>query len=174
MDGVKEGHGNPMSEAIKQRYPDYADQISFSQFDVRSFSHWSHEGTKQKQPTQNDAKQSETKMLPVLPFSFCRASSFFAHPSLPPPAQGAELLAKEFNCTREELDKLALESHKRAAHATKNGYFKNEIVPLEGENKAGKVVLAADEGIRPKVTIEEYVRTAPAPVGQGRAGRNVS
>ncbi len=69
--------------------------------------------------------------------------------------QGAELLGKEFKATREELDKLALESHKRAAHATKNGHFKNEIVPIEGENKTGKFVLAADEGIRPKVTYQE-------------------
>ena len=41
---------------------------------------------------------------------------------------GAEIVAKKFDISREEMENMALESHKRAAEATKNGYFKKEIV----------------------------------------------
>ena len=43
---------------------------------------------------------------------------------------GAELLAEKYGISREELDAFGLLSHQRAAAATKNGYFNDEVVPL--------------------------------------------
>jgi len=69
---------------------------------------------------------------------------------------GAELLAKKYNMTREELDKFAELSHRRAAEATKAGRFKQEIIPvpvklIKGESP--NEMHDKDEGIRP-TTIE--------------------
>src|SRR5215475_3083715 len=43
----------------------------------------------------------------------------------------AESVAKKYNVSREAQDKLAAESHRRAAHALDKGYFKAQIVPVE-------------------------------------------
>lgn len=68
---------------------------------------------------------------------------------------GAEMMAKKYGFAREELDAYALESHMRAARATREGDFENEIVPLEivGED-GGKELHTADEGIRYDATLE--------------------
>ena len=68
---------------------------------------------------------------------------------------GAELLAEKYGISREELDAFGLLSHQRAAAATKNGYFNNEIVPLNIELEDGsKDVHTVDEGIRFESTLE--------------------
>ena len=58
---------------------------------------------------------------------------------------GAELVAEKWNLSRNDLDSFALESHIKAANASKAELFKNEILPLEG-NKGSMVT--SDEGIR--------------------------
>jgi len=68
---------------------------------------------------------------------------------------GAEMLAKKYDVTRDELDEFGYESVRRAVEATKNGHFKNEIVPVTGKDKDGKDVKHAnDEGVRPETTLE--------------------
>lgn len=68
---------------------------------------------------------------------------------------GAELLAEKYGISREELDAFGLLSHQRAAAATKNGYFNDEIVPLHIELEDGsKDVHTVDEGIRFESTLE--------------------
>ena len=64
---------------------------------------------------------------------------------------GAELVADKWNLSRSDLDSFALESHIKAANASKTGLFKNEILPLEG-NKGSMVT--SDEGIRYDASIE--------------------
>jgi acetyl-CoA C-acetyltransferase len=49
----------------------------------------------------------------------------------------AENLAEEFNITREEQDKFAIESHKKAFRATREGKFKEEIVPVTVKKEIG-------------------------------------
>ncbi|MWA06802.1 acetyl-CoA C-acetyltransferase [Actinomadura sp. LD22] len=61
--------------------------------------------------------------------------------------RGAELMAEKWGFTREDLEKFALESHKRAAKAIEAGYFDREIAPIAG--------LAKDEGARPDTTLEK-------------------
>jgi acetyl-CoA acetyltransferase family protein len=68
---------------------------------------------------------------------------------------GAELLAKKYNLTREELDRFGAASHAKAAAAIKAGHFKREIVAVPGKDKEGKALTHAnDEGVRPSTTFE--------------------
>jgi len=91
LDGLKNGHGQPQSEGIKDHY----NGVRFSQFD------------------------------------------------------GAEITAKTFKISREEMDEFGYASHVKAAKATQAGLFKNEIVPIKGKDKKGnEVVHDVDEGIR--------------------------
>jgi acetyl-CoA C-acetyltransferase len=57
----------------------------------------------------------------------------------------AELCVKENSFTREQQDAFAIESYKRAQRAQAEGFFKNEIVPVEIAGKKGTVVVDKDE-----------------------------
>ncbi|WP_417513225.1 acetyl-CoA C-acetyltransferase [Minwuia sp.] len=67
---------------------------------------------------------------------------------------GAEMMAKKYGFSRDELDAFALESHQRAIRATESGAFDNEIVPLEIDLGDGKQMHTTDEGIRFDATME--------------------
>jgi len=83
----------------------------------------------------------------------------------------AEEVAKEYKITREEQDAFALESHKRAIKAIKEGKFKNQIVPVEveeiyfdpksGKKKSKKFVMDTDEGPRADTTLEKLAKLRP-------------
>jgi acetyl-CoA C-acetyltransferase len=60
---------------------------------------------------------------------------------------GAEMIAKDWDLSREELERFALESHRRAIHAQDEGRFDREIIPF------GDVT--ADEGPRRDTTLEK-------------------
>lgn len=57
----------------------------------------------------------------------------------------AEVCAKEFKFSREELDQFAINSYKRAINATQSGRFKDEIVPVKISGKKGETVVDKDE-----------------------------
>lgn len=65
--------------------------------------------------------------------------------------RGAEMMAKKYGLTRDELDRFALDSHRKAAAATKGGAFDAEIVPLKVEGSDHRV----DEGIRFDASLEK-------------------
>ena len=67
---------------------------------------------------------------------------------------GAEMIAKKFGFTRDQLDEYALESHRRASAATERGDFDDEIVALEIETPEGTQFHDRDEGIRHDATFE--------------------
>jgi len=76
---------------------------------------------------------------------------------------GAELLAKKYGMTREELDRFALLSQQRAKDATNAGHFKEEIVPLPVKLLKGESpneIHDRDEGIRP-TTLEGLAKLKP-------------
>jgi acetyl-CoA C-acetyltransferase len=85
----------------------------------------------------------------------------------------ADHIARRFGITRAEQDRFAVQSHRRAADATKQCFFKREIVPLTGAHvgnrkdpsPAGGV--AADEGIRADTTIEALAKLKPAFAADG-------
>jgi acetyl-CoA acetyltransferase family protein len=75
----------------------------------------------------------------------------------------AENVAKKFGITREEQDKFALESHKKAAEAWERELFSNELVPLEIPEKKGPPLRAErDESVRPDTTLDKLSRLPPA------------
>ena len=81
----------------------------------------------------------------------------------------AEEIARRWGVSREDMDVLALESHRRAAQATDEGRFKNEILPLEVRRPDGSVdgVMEDDEGIRRDTTLERLAGLRPAFVEDG-------
>ena len=78
--------------------------------------------------------------------------------------QTAELIAQMYNISREEMDVVALRSHNNVERATKEGDFKEEIVPIELPQKKGKppVVFDKDEHFIPGLTMEKISALPPA------------
>jgi acetyl-CoA C-acetyltransferase len=74
----------------------------------------------------------------------------------------AENLAAKYGITREAQDAFAVESHKRAAEAIKNGYFKSQIVPVEVKSKKGPAMFEVDEHVRMQVKPEDMSKLKPA------------
>jgi acetyl-CoA acyltransferase len=67
----------------------------------------------------------------------------------------AEMLAERYQLSRESLDQYSLQSHRRAAKATEQGWFCREILPLQIETEQGTATVSRDEGIRPDTTLEK-------------------
>lgn len=73
----------------------------------------------------------------------------------------AENIADKWNITRETQDQFALESHQRAVRAIQNGYFKEQIVPVEIGNRHGMVVFDTDEHPRENTSLAVLQRLRP-------------
>jgi acetyl-CoA C-acetyltransferase len=68
---------------------------------------------------------------------------------------GAEMMAKKYDISKDELDQYSFESHQRAIAATQAGHFKDEIIPLPITRADGSSdTHSIDEGIRFDVTLE--------------------
>lgn len=71
--------------------------------------------------------------------------------------KGAEMLARKYGLSKQQLDEYALESHQRAATATREGRFSREIIPLEARSNddvKGAPTHTIDEGIRFDATLD--------------------
>ncbi|HSL21604.1 MAG TPA: acetyl-CoA C-acetyltransferase [Vicinamibacterales bacterium] len=74
-----------------------------------------------------------------------------------------EVVADEYKVSRQEQDQYAAESHRRAAHATREGWFRDEILPITIPQKKGPaVVVDRDEPIREDTTAESLGALKPA------------
>jgi acetyl-CoA C-acetyltransferase len=73
----------------------------------------------------------------------------------------AENVAKKYNVSREAQDKLAAESHRRAANAIDKGYFKAQILPVEVKTKTGPVGFDTDETVRRDSTADKLAKLKP-------------
>src|SRR5438477_7083890 len=62
-----------------------------------------------------------------------------------PQGISAEVIADEWDLSREQLDDYSLESHRRALRAIDDGWFEKEIVPIDLSNPHTGVVFAVDE-----------------------------
>ena len=82
---------------------------------------------------------------------------------LVPQGISAELIASKWELPRSDLDRFALESHRRAAAATEAGRFADEIVPIDG--------IQVDESIRPQTSLEALAGLKPAFEDPGIAAR---
>ncbi|NDH55832.1 MAG: acetyl-CoA C-acyltransferase, partial [Burkholderiaceae bacterium] len=74
----------------------------------------------------------------------------------------AENLAEKWKITREDQDAFAVESHRRAAAAIKEGRFKSQIVPITLKTRKGDVVFDTDEHCKPDTTMETLGKMKPA------------
>src|SRR5262245_54645498 len=74
-------------------------------------------------------------------------------------------IAKKNEVSRADQDRFSAQSHQRAAEATKQGWFKSEIVALSGEQCLDKKSpgVSADEGIRADSTPDSLGKLRPVP-----------
>ena len=79
-----------------------------------------------------------------------------------PQGISAEVLADEWNLSREALDAYSYESHKRAIRAIDEGRFEREIVPVEVSNPHVGTLFAIDETPRRDTSPEKLAALAPA------------
>ncbi|HOK08020.1 MAG TPA: acetyl-CoA C-acyltransferase, partial [Syntrophales bacterium] len=89
----------------------------------------------------------------------------------------AELIAYKHNLSRQEIDEVALRSHNNAERATKEGDFREEIVPVELPQKKGKPpkVFDQDEHFRPGLTMDDLAKLPAAfipKIGKVTAGNS--
>ena len=84
----------------------------------------------------------------------------------------AENVAKKYGVSREDQDALAVESHRRAAHAIANGYFTDQIAPVEVYVRRKAVMFDADETVRGDASREKLATLKPVfdPEGTVTAG----
>jgi acetyl-CoA C-acetyltransferase len=74
----------------------------------------------------------------------------------------AENVAAKWGVTREDQDALAVESHRRASAATKEGRFSEQILPIEVKAGRKTATFDTDEHIRPEVDMEAMAKLRPA------------
>ncbi len=73
----------------------------------------------------------------------------------------AENVATDYGVSREDQDKLAVQSHQRAAAAMAAGYFNEQITPVQAPARKGTVEVVADEHVRPDASMEGMARLRP-------------
>ncbi|MDH3754156.1 MAG: thiolase family protein [Acidimicrobiia bacterium] len=111
-----------------------------------------------------------------MPFGATMAKRYEPEGGLVPQGISAELIADKWQLSRADLDAFAAESQHRAARATAEGRFENEIVPvrqLVRDRETGKIIesndlVTADEGIRPDTTPETLAKLKPAFTEDGK------
>jgi acetyl-CoA C-acetyltransferase len=112
------------------------------------------------------ARMNDTKMVDMMvgaisdPFEDCHMGVT------------AENVAKKYKISRQDQDALAVESHRRAASALDQGFFKAQIVPIEIKVKRDKVPFATDESVRQGTTVDKLGKLATIfdPEGSVTAG----
>ncbi len=74
-----------------------------------------------------------------------------------------EVVAEKYSVSRDEQDRYAAESHRKAAHATREGWFKDEILPIDiPQRKGDAIVVDTDEPIREDTTAAALAKLKPA------------
>jgi acetyl-CoA C-acetyltransferase len=73
----------------------------------------------------------------------------------------AENVAGKWGVSREDQDALAVQSHQRAAKATAEGYFKEQILPIELKSRKGTTTFDTDEHIRADASMEGMAKLRP-------------
>ena len=92
----------------------------------------------------------------------------YSETGLPPQGIGADMIAEEYDISREDLDIYAAESQRRAAQATEEGRFENEIVPVPVTIDGKTTDMTRDEGIREGTTPEVLANLKPAFAEDGK------
>jgi acetyl-CoA C-acetyltransferase len=88
-----------------------------------------------------------------------------------PQGIGADLIATLDGFSREDVDRFACDSQRKAAQARANCYFSKSIVPVADQN--GLPILAHDEFIRPQTSMEGLAKLQPSFAALGAMGFDV-
>lgn len=87
----------------------------------------------------------------------------------------AENIPETWNISPEEQDQAAIESHNRAKRAIEQGFFKEQIVPVELKSSNGVILFDTDEQVRHNFTVEGMAALSPVVKRDGVANAgNVS
>ena len=70
----------------------------------------------------------------------------------------AENVASEYKLSRDTQDAFALESHQRAVRAIKNGWFKEQILPIEVKHGRSTRIFDIDEHVREDVSLDSLAK----------------
>lgn len=89
----------------------------------------------------------------------------------------SEEVARDYKISRQDQDEFAFHSHMKAINAQKEGFFKDQIVPIEieevyvenGKRKVKKFIVDKDEGPRADTSIEVLAKLKPAFAADGTA-----
>lgn len=73
----------------------------------------------------------------------------------------AENVARRYGITREMQDALAVESHRRASRAIREGYFRDQILPIASQGKKGETIFDTDEHVRHDTSAADLARLRP-------------
>src|SRR5438445_12946902 len=79
-----------------------------------------------------------------------------------PQGISAELMARKYEISRRQMDEYSVQSHLRAAEATRSGYLASQIMPIEVPMNGHTETITADEGIRANTSYEAVSALAPA------------
>ena len=79
-----------------------------------------------------------------------------------PQGISAEMIATQWELSRQELDAFSLESHRRATLATDKGSFEREILPISVKTVNGVELFSKDEGIRRDTSLEKLAGLIPS------------
>ncbi|HEY1351094.1 MAG TPA: thiolase family protein [Ktedonobacteraceae bacterium] len=75
----------------------------------------------------------------------------------------ADLVARKWELTRQQLDAFSLESHRRAARAAAEGRFTSQLLPIPVKDEESRTVLfERDEGIRSDTSLEKLAGLKPS------------
>jgi len=74
----------------------------------------------------------------------------------------AENVAQKYQLTREEQDRFAAESQRKAGEAMKAGRFRDEIAPVTVKGRKGDVIVENDEYPKPETTMDVLAKLRPA------------
>jgi len=95
------------------------------------------------------------------------SDTLFERWQIVPQGLSAEAIAEEWGLSRDELDEVSLESHRRAIAAIDDGRFENEIVSVEVQNPHVGTLFAVDETPRRDTSLEALAGLSPAFLPEG-------
>ena len=81
---------------------------------------------------------------------------------LVPQGISADMIAKQWGVTREQVDRFAYESHMKAARARDEGRFRREIMPVQVTLEGVETIFEHDEGIRADTSLEKLANLQPS------------
>ncbi len=79
----------------------------------------------------------------------------------------AENIARKYGLTRNDQDAFSVESHRRAAKAIANGWFADQILPIETKDRTGTKIFDTDEHVRTDVSIQNLAKLRPVFAKEG-------